>query len=68
MSDERRGRHDDFERAAAGRRTGSLAEFWAFARQNKKWWLTPIIVILLLVGLLILTTSTGVGALIYPLF
>ncbi len=57
-----------FAEAARERRRGVVGEFWEFARQNKKWWLTPIIVILLLVGLLLILGSTGAGSLIYPLF
>jgi len=58
----------DFARAAQERRSNFLAEFWQFARANKKWWLTPIIVILLLVGVFVLLGSTGAGPLIYTLF
>ncbi len=57
-----------FARAAQEKRRSLVAEFWEFARHNKKWWLTPIIVILLLVGLLVVAASTGAGSLIYPLF
>lgn len=57
-----------FARAAQEKRKSLVAEFWEFARHNKKWWLTPIIVILILVGLLVVAASTGAGSLIYPLF
>ncbi len=59
---------NDFAREAAAKKKSVVGEFWDFARQNKRWWMTPIIVILLLLGLLVLATGTGVGALIYPLF
>jgi hypothetical protein len=59
---------DSFARAADEKRGGFLAEFWDFARHNKRWWLTPIIVILLLVSVLVVLTGTGVGAVLYPLF
>ncbi len=60
--------HPDLAKAAEEAPNNFIAEFWEFARHNKKWWLTPIIIVLLLVGLLVLITGTGAGALIYPLF
>jgi Family of unknown function (DUF5989) len=59
---------ETFEQAATGRSRGFVSEFWAFARQHKRWWLTPIIVILLLVAALVFLGGTGAGPLIYPLF
>lgn len=53
---------------AKRRRTGIVREFWAFLKDNKKWWLTPIIlVILLLMGIVILN-ATGVVPFMYTLF
>ena len=46
-----------------------LAEFWAFLRVRKKWWLLPIIVVMLLVGtLLILAHGSALAPFIYTLF
>jgi hypothetical protein len=58
---------NNFAQAAEEQRSSFLAEFWQFARHNKKWWITPIIVILLLMGFLVLGSS-GAGPLIYTLF
>lgn len=46
-----------------------LAEFWAFLRTRKKYWLLPIIlVILILGGLLLLAQGSAVAPFIYTLF
>lgn len=59
----------DFENAAKDRqRTGFVAEFWYFLRQNKKWWLLPIVLVLGLLGVLILLSGTGAAPFIYTLF
>jgi hypothetical protein len=62
------GSADAFEKAAKGRSGGLPSEVWAFARQHKRWWITPIIIILLLVAALVFLGGTGAGPLIYPLF
>ncbi len=47
---------------------GILGELWAFMRVRKAWWLSPIVVMLALLGLLIIgTSSTTLGPLIYSL-
>jgi len=57
-----------FEEAAEGRSKGVLAEFWAFLRANKKWWLLPLLAVLMLVGGLIVLSSTALAPFIYTLF
>jgi Family of unknown function (DUF5989) len=57
-----------FERQAAMKQRGSLAEFCSFVLNNKKWWLTPIILVLVLAGALILLGGSGVAPFIYTLF
>ena len=57
-----------FAEAAEKKSTSLVGEFWAFLRQNKKWWLTPIILVLLVVGLLIILSGTALAPFIYPLF
>lgn len=50
-------------------RLSVAAEFWAFLRQNKKWWLLPILV--MLVGLGVMLAFAGGSALapfIYTIF
>lgn len=44
-----------------------LREFWAFAREQKAWWIIPVILILLLLALLIVSVST-ISPFIYSLF
>jgi hypothetical protein len=46
-----------------------LAEFWAFLRVRKKFWLAPILIMLLIFGgLVILAQGTAVAPFIYTLF
>jgi len=44
-----------------------LSEVWAFAWQNKAWWLVPTVVILLILGVLIFS-GQAVAPFIYTLF
>lgn len=46
-----------------------VGELWAFLKERKKWWLTPIIVFLLLLGFLIIfTEGSALAPFIYALF
>jgi hypothetical protein len=46
-----------------------LAEFWAFMRARKKWWLAPIILVMLMLSLLmVLTQGSALAPFIYTLF
>jgi hypothetical protein len=46
-----------------------LAEFWAFLRHRKKYWLAPILLVMLLLGgLIVLTQGSAVAPFIYTLF
>lgn len=46
-----------------------VAEFWAFMKVRKKWWLGPIVALLLLLGLLIVfTEGSALAPFIYTLF
>jgi len=46
-----------------------LAEFWAFLRVRKKYWLVPIVLVLLVFGgLILLTQGSAVAPFIYTLF
>jgi len=61
---------NEFEKAARSGEgdQGLVAEFVAFLRENKKWWLAPIIIVLLLFGVLIILAGTGAAPFIYTLF
>lgn len=59
---------DSFEQEATRERGGFVAEFWDFARHNKKWWLTPLLVLFLLAGLLVVLSGSGLAPFIYTLF
>jgi hypothetical protein len=54
--------------AEEGNADGLLAEFVAFLRHNKKWWLTPILLALVLLAGLILLGGSPLAPFIYPLF
>ncbi len=58
----------DFAAQAAGPRTGLVAEFWAFLKDNKKWWLAPIVLSILGLGALVLLGGTAAAPFIYTLF
>ncbi|CUT14562.1 MULTISPECIES: DUF5989 family protein [Bradyrhizobium] len=46
-----------------------LAEFWAFLRVRKKFWLLPVLVMMaLLGGLIVLSQTSAVAPFIYALF
>jgi hypothetical protein len=46
-----------------------LAEFWAFLRVRKKWWLAPIFVVLLLfAALMIFAQGSALAPFIYTVF
>ncbi len=68
MAHESSSHEAEFERSATQRRKSLAGEVFSFARSNRKWWMWPILIILLLLVLFVVVTSTGAGALIYPLF
>jgi hypothetical protein len=46
-----------------------LAEFWAFLRERKRYWLLPIIVVLVVFGgLIVLVQGSVFAPFIYTLF
>lgn len=58
----------EFEDSLQQKERGFFAEFWAYLRHSKKWWMLPILAVLLLLGGLVLLSSTGLGPFIYALF
>ena len=58
----------EFEREISGRRSSLASEFWAFLKENKKWWLLPIIVVFMLVGVVLVLGGTAAAPFIYTLF
>ena len=44
-----------------------LGEVWAFARQNKVWWIVPLVLLLLVIALFIVGVST-ISPFVYSLF
>jgi hypothetical protein len=61
--------NDEFLKAAReSANQGIAADFWAFVKRNKKWWLVPLVAVFLLLGVLILLSGTGAAPFIYTLF
>ena len=58
----------DFAEQLGKQKTGFFAEFWAYLRHSKKWWMLPILVAVLVLGGMVLLSSTGLGPSIYALF
>lgn len=58
----------NFVDQASGERVGLIGEFWAFLKDNKKWWLAPIVASVLLLGLLVLLGGSAAAPFIYTLF
>ncbi len=50
------------------KRTGILAEFFLFLKENKLYWLTPIIIVMLLLILLVTLGGGAAAPFIYTLF
>lgn len=59
---------NQFAESLKQRKSGFLAEFWAYLRHSKKWWMLPILIVLLILGAFVLLSSTGLGPFIYALF
>ena len=57
-----------FEDLASQEQPGIAAEFLAFLRENKKWWLLPILLLIGVGGVLIALAGTGAAPFIYTLF
>jgi hypothetical protein len=49
-------------------RASLIGEFWAFLKQNKKWWLIPMLLIIALFAVLIFFSGSPVAPFIYTLF
>ncbi|MFQ5458307.1 MAG: DUF5989 family protein [Myxococcota bacterium] len=53
---------------AAQKHRGILAEYWAFLKEEKKWWLAPFLIFLLAVGAFVALGGTAAAPFIYTLF
>ena len=68
--------HDDdpahtppsFEEAARTARQSTLRDAFAYLRETRKLWLSPVLVILLILGLVLALSGTVLSPLIYTLF
>ncbi len=61
--------NESFEQASLDHKDGSLiGEFFAFMKDNAKWWLLPIIIVLGLLGAVLIFSGGAVAPFIYTLF
>jgi hypothetical protein len=58
---------DRLERLARQEQPGLAAEFFAFLRENKKWWLLPILLLIALFGVVALV-NPAFAPFIYTMF
>jgi hypothetical protein len=58
-------RENEFLQASSQEERGLVAEFIAFMKENKMWWLTPILVVFLLLGVLLILGATGAAPFLY---
>ena len=56
------------EKLVRERRQSLVSEFWAFVKENKKWWLLPVLLVILVLGALVFLTGSGAAPFIYTLF
>lgn len=63
-----RGEKGRFDSQSEQAQTGLIAEFWAYLRHNRKWWLAPIVIALLLLAGLVWLGGTAAAPFIYTLF
>lgn len=67
----RKDKRDDsgsFDQQSEHGQTGLIAEFLAYLRYNRKWWLAPIVIALLLLAGLVWLGGTAAAPFIYTLF
>lgn len=60
--------HDELARHAPAGAGNLAAEFLAFLRHNRKWWLLPMLLLILLLGGLVLLGGTALAPFLYTLF
>ena len=68
MTDDTDDKPRTFAEEAGADDPGLVREYLAFMREHRKWWLTPLLIALGLIGVLVLLTSTPLGAALYTLF
>ena len=64
----RRVEAEEFARAGAERRDSIVADYVAFLKRTRKWWLAPLILVLFLFSLLFVLAATGMAPFVYTLF
>lgn len=57
-----------FDQQAEQKQVGLVAEFGAYLRHNRKWWLAPIVIALVLLAGLVWLGGTAAAPFIYTLF
>jgi hypothetical protein len=67
MSERPQGQQSFEEAAKQARGGGLISDFWAFMRENAKWWLIPILCVFALLGVL-LAFGPSAAPFLYTLF
>jgi Family of unknown function (DUF5989) len=57
----------DFIQQVEQAQVGLVRELWAWLRDNKKWWLSPIVVVLLFVSFFVFLSGTAIAPFICTL-
>jgi hypothetical protein len=60
--------NDFLAEAGHEKQGGLIAEFIAFMRENKAWWMAPILIVLGLVAGLLVLGATGAAPFLYTLW
>ncbi len=68
MSDTARDRQSFEEAVQEARGGGLIGDFYAFMKENAKWWLMPILFVFAMLGILLVLAGTGAAPFIYALF
>ena len=64
----RRREAEEFARAGTQSRDSIVADYVAFLKRTRKWWLVPLILVLFLFSLLFVLLATGAAPFVYTLF
>ncbi len=58
----------DFLDASEESRGGLFSDFFAFMKENAKWWLIPFVIVFTLLGALLIFRSGAIAPYLYAIF
>ena len=68
MSERSPGQQSFEDAVREGRGGGLIGDFFAFMRENAKWWLIPILLVFAMLGILLAAMGTSAAPFLYTLF